>query len=166
MKEFINSFKQKRPGAYQAIKYALMGLIASVVEIVSFSLFNYLIFVGLKAKTFSWFIFTYTPSNGGLCYFLSLALSFIAAQSVNFVVQRKITFHADNNTAKSAIMFWIMMLAVFVLQMWLPGILRESFASAMGENTAEIVIKIICMFLGFVITYPLNKYIIMKKKKV
>ncbi len=164
MKHYLENFKKNKPGVYQAIKYALLGLVASAVELASFSLFNYLVFGALKERSFSWFIFSYTADNGGLCYFLSLSVSFVLAQSVNFIIQRKITFHADNNAAKSAVMFWIMMLGVFILQMWLPCVLRSPFASIMNESSAELVIKLLCMFIGFVITYPLNKYVIMRKK--
>ncbi len=155
---------KKSDSLRQIIMYALLGCVASVVELAVFALCNYLLFSDLKSVDFSWGMFAYTADNGGLCYFLALAVSFIAAQTVNFILQRKKTFAADNNPVVSAVLFAVMMLGIFLLQLWLPCVLRASLSAFVGADTAELLLKILCMFLGFVITYPLNKYVIMRKK--
>jgi putative flippase GtrA len=165
MPAFIKKLKEKNPNAFQVISYALLGCVASVVELGVFSLSNYLLSGAYKSVPFVWWLFRYDETNGGLCFFLSLAVSFVLAQLVNFIIQRKVTFEANNNGAASAVMFTIMMLGVFLLQLWLPSVLRAPFSTAMSEGTAELLIKLLCMFLGFVITYPLNKYVVMRKDK-
>ncbi len=164
MLKIIKSFKEKNPSLFQVVSYALLGCVASAVELGVFSLCNYFIFGAYKQTSFVWLVFRYDEANGGLCFFLSLAVSFIIAQAVNFIIQRKITFEANNSGAASAIMFAVMMLGIFLLQLWLPTLLRAPFTASMSADTAELLIKLLCMFLGFVISYPLNKYVIMRKK--
>ncbi len=164
MLKLIKSFKEKNPNLFQVISYALLGCVASAVELAVFSLCNYLIFGTYKQTPFVWLIFRYDEASGGLCFFLSLAVSFVIAQLVNFIVQRKVTFEANNSGAASAIMFTVMMVGIFLLQLWLPTILRAPFSASMSGDTAELLIKLLCMFIGFVISFPLNKYVIMRRK--
>lgn len=160
---FLKEFKQERPGTWQAVMYALLGCVASAVELASFALFNYILFSPYKTTPFHWWLFDYGNENGGLCYFLSLAVSFALAQAVNFVLQRKATFKSNNDPLRSAVLFALMMTGIFVLQLWLPTVLRARFAARMGADCAELTIKLLSMFLGFVITYPLNKYVVMRR---
>ena len=106
----------------------------------------------------------YSIENGGLRTFLAFSLSFIIAQIFNFFVQRKATFKADNKVLNSALMYIVMILIIFLLQLWLPTMIRIPLSRLTGQNWADFIIKNMMMTLAFVIQFPINKWIIMKKQ--
>jgi putative flippase GtrA len=154
----------KKEGLWQFIKFTLVSLITTVVELTTFTLFNYLIFSSLSLISFKLWLLDYSIENGGLRTFLAFSLSFIIAQIFNFFVQRKATFKADNKVLNSALMYIVMILIIFILQLWLPTMIRIPLSRLTGQNWADFIIKNMMMTLAFVIQFPINKWIIMKKK--
>jgi len=147
----------------QFIVYTLVSLVTTIVELISFSLFNYLIFKSLSDQGFKLGFIEYTASNGGLTIFLSISLSFLIAQIFNFIVQRKMTFKANNHVLSSAVMYGIMITIIFILQMWLPTLIREPLTNVMRDGLADFIAKNMMMTLAFIIQFPINKWIIMRK---
>ncbi|MCR4675923.1 MAG: hypothetical protein K5634_01680 [Sphaerochaetaceae bacterium] len=158
----FRKIEEKYPSFYQFAKFLILGLVASVVEFIVFGLCNYLIFKPLSGKPFTWFIFTYTPANGGLCAFLSMAFSYAAAQITNFIIQRKYTFKATNNPALSAVLFAIMVIGTYIFVMWLPSVIGEPVYKALGAEIGAIVVKMICQTASALIQFPLNKFVVMR----
>ncbi len=162
-KESSNNITSKNTGFWELIKFTSVSLLTSLVEISTFSLFNYLIFTSLSNIEFKFGLLDYSISNGGLCAFLSFGLSYLLAQIFNFIVQRKATFKANNRVLYSAIMYTVMILVIFVLQLWIPTLIHVPIARVVGDNWADMIIKNLLMFLSFVIQFPMNKWVIMKK---
>ena len=163
MKAWIKNFKRRHEGLFQLVSFALLGLVASAAELASFALFRWVVFAGLSGTGFSWWIFRYGAAEGGLGYFLAVALSFLCGQIVNFFIQRKYTFEATNGIGRSAALYAVMVAAMWLLQMWLPTVIRAPIAAALGDGPGDLAVKLLCMFAGLVIAFPMNKFVIMKK---
>ena len=147
---------------FQFILFTLLSMVTTLVDLGTFSLFNYLIFVPYRSMAFQWWLFDYSVTNGGLTAFLSFALSFAISQTFNFFIQRKVTFQASNNLALSGLMYAAMVQVVFFLQLWVPTLIRQPFVDWVGEGWADFIIKNMNMTLSFLIQFPVNKYIIMR----
>jgi putative flippase GtrA len=158
-------FKTKNKGFWQFIKFTAFSLVTTVVELTTFSLFNYLIFTSLSSTEFKFWLFNYSVANGGMCAFLSFTLSFLIAQIFNFIIQRKVTFHATNHILYSAIMYGIMIFVIFVLQLWIPTLIRVPLSNLVGNDWADMIAKNMMMTLAFIIQFPMNKWVIMKDTK-
>ncbi len=150
---------------WQFILFLLMSLLTTGVDLGTFALLNYVIFVSLKTQPFQWFLFDYSVLNGGLCAFLSFAISFLLSQTFNFFIQRKVTFGANNRVVYSAIMYAIMVIGVFFFQLWIPTLVRDPLVSWVGENWADFIVKNMNMTVSFLIQFPMNKWVIMRHKK-
>lgn len=158
----FRTFTETHADLYQMIKFLVLGLIASVVEFVVFALCNYVFFKNVGDAPVVWFIFNYTSANGGLCAFLSMAISYAAAQVTNFIIQRKYTFKAKNNALLSAFLYTLMVLGTYVFVMWLPSVIGPFFYGALGADLGAIIVKIICQTSSALIQFPLNKFVVMK----
>jgi len=163
MNQSIVSQGIKKPSIWQFIKYTLISLLTTVVELSTFALFNYWIFTKYAEMDFHIWLLDYSVANGGLTAFLSFALSYSIAQVFNFFMQRKTTFNATNNLLASAILYATMILLIFFLQMWLPTLIRVPIARWIGNDWADLLIKNMMMTLSFLIQFPINKYVIMRK---
>lgn len=162
MRERISSFRAKHATLWQAASFWLLGSIASVVDIGVFALCNYLIFARLADVDAVWWLFDYSVQNGGLAALISFAVSFALSQTVNFFVQRRLTFAATNNMALSGILFAITVLAVYVFVMWLPTVIAAPIYLALGASWGALAVKLICQFASFLIQFPINKWVIMR----
>lgn len=154
---------KERKTLWQFMMFTLLSVLTTVVDFGTFALFNFWVFSHLKVVDFNWFVFDYSQVNGGLCAFLAFALSFVISQTFNFVIQRKVTFSANNNVWFSAFMYLIMVMVVFFLQLWIPTFIRPTFVRWFGENWGDVVLKNLNMTLSFVIQFPINKWVIMRK---
>lgn len=148
---------------WEFIKFTSVSLVTSLVEISVFAILNYWIFKSLSQIELKIWLLDYSLANGGLCSFLAFSISFIVAQIFNFIVQRKATFKANNRILSSAIMYGIMILIIFILQLWIPTLIHVPISNLVGNDWADLIIKNMMMFLAFVIQYPMNKWVIMKK---
>lgn len=157
--------EMKKPkGIRQFIKYALIGIIASAVELGVFALLSLAVFPSLKDVDFRWWILDYSVERGGLGTFYAVVISFVFGQTVNFFVQRKATFKSNNNPVLSAVMYAVMVIAVWVFQMFIVGILTQWLSVPFGPTWGGISAKAASMTLSLAITFPLNKYVIMRRR--
>lgn len=159
------NFTEKHQTVWEFIKFILMSCITTVVDLGVFSILNYWVLVSLRDIGVSWWLFDYRVENGGLCALLALAISFAISQTVNFFIQRKVTFGATNNKIYSAIMYAIMVVVVYFFTLWLPTLFIEPLYALVGANWGGIITKFVCMAISFAIQFPMNKWVIMKKEK-
>lgn len=160
----MSETKKKNTTLREFISYALYGCITSLVDIGVFLLCRYLIFAPLASRPFEWWLISYDEASGGLCAFLSFAVSFAASQVFNFFIQRKRTFHADNNTLWSGAMYAVMVIVTYFFQLWLPTAIGGFVTGLVGERFAATVLKCINMTTAFLIQFPINKWVIMRKR--
>jgi len=140
-----------------------VGCITTVIELGSFVLFNFWIFLPYRYWSFSWWLMDYSVENGGVTMFLAVVLSFAIAQSFNFVVQRKATFQANNNVVRSAIVYAVMVILVYFLQLYLPTLIRAPFVKTFREPLGDILVKMISMTASMLIQFPISKWVIMRR---
>lgn len=155
-------WKEKHPNLWQFIVFNLMSGITTIVDFSTFAMFNYWIFVSLRAQTFSFWIINYSVEDGGLCAFYAFAFSFAISQTFNFFLQRKTTFKANNNVLKSGIMYAVMVICVYFLQVFIPSLIQAPIALLVGATMGGMIVKLANMTLSMIIQYPMNKWVIMK----
>lgn len=147
---------------FQFIKFMLLGLVGTVVEFAVFGFCNFFLFRKLESTSFSWFVFNYPVSAGGLCAFLSIAVSFASAQTANFIVQRRFTFKSASSVASSAPMYALMVCILYLYVLWLPSVIGSAVYGALGPVWGAYGVKIISQFTSALIQFPLNKFLIMR----
>lgn len=160
----VNRIKSKKT-LWQFIKFTVFSSVTTVVDLGSFVVLNYLVFTSLANTEFKFWLLDYSIDSGGLCAFLSFALSFIISQIFNFFIQRKATFEATNNVLYSGIMYAVMIIIVFIFQLWMPTIVREPLSIVLGDTWGDLITKNINMTISFAIQFPMNKWVIMRNVK-
>ena len=161
--ERFNKWKEKHETAWQFIMFNLMGSFTTIVDMGSFALFNFWIFTPYRDIAFSWWLIDYSVANGGLTAFLAFASSYAISQTFAFFIQRKTTFKANNNVAKSAAMYAVMVIIVYIIQLYIPTVVRASFVGLLGNVIGDLAVKVLNMAISMLIQFPVNKWVIMKK---
>ena len=164
MKKFLEGLKQKHPTLYQFVSFAGVGGVVTVVDFTLFALCRYLIFTAYLDTPFRFFIFDYPIEKGGLCAFLAFVISVPLAQVVSFLLQRNFTFRANNNTAASAFMFSCLIIFIFLVNMYLPVLTLAFLGRFLSPSVASVIAKCINMTTSMLIEFPIDKYIIMRRK--
>ena len=165
MKQLLERCRQKHPVLYQFMSFAGVGGVVTVVDFGLFALFRYLVFTRLTTVPFHFLILDYPIEKGGLCAFLAFAISFPLAQVVSFLLQRHVTFEANNNVAASASMFVLLVTFIFLVNMYLPSLTMIPLSLFLPPSIAGIAAKCINMTTSMLIEFPIDKFIIMRKKK-
>jgi putative flippase GtrA len=158
----FSCWKEKHKGFWQFILFVLVSGVTTLVDLGTFALFRFWLLVPLRDQAFFWGPFRYSVENGGLTVFGAFAVSFAVSQTFNFFLQRKTTFRANNNIATSAVMYAVMVVGVYFVQLYLPTLLRTSLAGVFGEALGDIAMKLINMTVSMLIQFPMNKYVIMR----
>lgn len=161
---WLATFRQRHRAFFEFASYALLGLLASAAEVAVFALCNFLLFAPLKEVSFRWWILNYEASTGGgLGGFLAAAISYVAGQAVNFIIQRKVTFRANNNAAKSGVLFAAFITVMWFFQIYLIGVLMRAFEPVLGPTWGDLCAQAGTMFAGFLVSFPMNKFVIMRR---
>lgn len=162
LRAFWARFQRKHATLYQMLLSWLMGGVATIIDLGLFALLHYVVFVGLRGIGVKWWLFDYSAENGGLCALLAFAISFAAAQAVNFVLQRKAIFSAKTNVWASGVGYAVMVVLTYLLVLWLPTVLSTPIYRITGAAIGAIVVKLLCELLSFLIQFPLNKFVLMR----
>lgn len=161
----FDRWKESHRGLWQFILFMLMSGITTLVDLGTFLLFNFWLLEPYRDQAFLWGPFRYSVESGGLTAFGAFAASFAISQTFNFFLQRKTTFKANNNVASSAVMYAVMVICVYALQLYLPTLLRAPLAVLVGAAVADIAMKLINMTVSMAIQFPMNKYVIMRNSE-
>lgn len=158
-----NTFTQKHETVWQFIKFSLVSSLAGITETVSFFLLSTLLGSRLT-EDFDFFVFHYTAEKSlNLGLFIAFFASAILAEIVSFLVNRKATFHANNNFLRSAVMYLILVLAVISLKTWIVTVLTPWVSSwTDAQLLIEWIPKAISMLIAMAIIFPMNKFVIMR----
>ena len=95
-------------------------------------------------------------------YFISAVIGYAAA----YVMNRKLTFKADANPVLSTILYTIMVVCTIAFNTWFGSFLGTLIKNS-GHDSVFIVLltKLIVMTVPTLWTYPLNRFVIHRKKK-
>lgn len=148
----------------QMFKSFILGSFGAITDFIAFSILHFYIFRNLSNTPFNFGPFAYEIEDGGLCTFLSMAISYVIGQVVNYFVQRDYAFNVEGSTSvQNFYRYIIISLLDYILVLYLPGIIGGSINAVVGFTLGPLVTKAISQFIGFLIQYPFNKYLVFKK---
>lgn len=162
----IKDFFSKNPAAWQFAKYTIFSLLAGWIEVIIFIVLNYYLPKNGINKPINWFVFIYPTVAGGLGAFIAFVVSSVVGQGLKFITNFKKTFKSTNNILLSAIGFAVMAIIIVVgLNLYVGGILNTALCKIIpNADVAGAIAKIICQFTGFLLAFPVNKFVLMRNK--
>ena len=151
---------------WQFIKFIFVSLGACIVQ---FGLVNLLplVFRSLYDTPCDFFVFHYPVSDGGLGYFLSFAISNIAAQIVAFFINKEKTFNSGANTKVVLPIYVVFTIALICFSQWLNPTIYGWILNEIGwsEAAARNIATAVCSALQFFLYFPVDKILFHKKKE-
>lgn len=162
MVTWIKALRKKHPDLYEFILFNLMSNVATITNFCVLWLGNGVLFHSLQNRNFSWFIFKYTKEEGGIGGFWSFLLAYVCAQIVNFLVQRRVVFHADGKVGKVLPWYIFTVSLAGILSVLLPPHIIGLVKPYVG-TLAPTVANIVNIVLQVLINYPMMKFVVMKR---
>lgn len=160
LKSLSDRMKEKHQTLWEMLVFWLIGAITTVVDLAVFALCNYWLFAGYRDAGFVWWLLDYSVPNGGLCAFLSFAISYAVSQAVHFVIQRDTVFGATNNIWLSGFLYAVLVIGAYFVILWVPTLYQAWLYAAIGESWGAMVSKVFTELLSFFIQFPACKWII------
>lgn len=157
-------FKQAHLALWQLILFNLLSLCATLTDLAVFSLLDYWLLTPWKTIGVTWWLLDYPPASGGLAALVSTAAAYLCAQVVNFFVQRKGTFQANNSVAASGAMYFVMIVLIWFFQIWFSALLLRWFLPVLGEYWGGLMMRLANSLVSLIIQFPMNKFVIMRQK--
>lgn len=167
IKEGVMKFAGKYTEVWKFIKFAFTGASTSVLELAVFWLLQYVIFRSLNEVPVTdnaILSFLGIEYKGYMySYFISAVIGYAAA----YIMNRKLTFKADANPVLSTVLYAIMVLCTIAFNTWFGAFLGTLIKNS-GHDSVFIVLltKVVVMTVPTLWTYPLNRFVIHRKKKV
>ncbi|MCD7722614.1 MAG: GtrA family protein [Clostridiales bacterium] len=162
----FKKFTEKHAEIWKFIKFCIAGGGSSVVELVVHMILLNTVFAAATAQavTNSALNMIGITSKG---YLYTYLISTTVGYALAFIFNRKITFKADVNPTLSMVLYIIMVVFTIFANGWI-GSAMTTFAQAhdLTGNFWDLLIKVIGMAIPTVWTYPCNRFIIHRKKKV
>lgn len=166
LKDSLVIFTQKHAEIWKFIKFTFTGASTSVLELAVFAVLQYgvfrslnqvpvtdnaiLSFLGIEYKGYMY------------SYFISAVIGYAAA----YIMNRKLTFKADANPVLSTVLYAIMVVCTIAFNTWFGAFLGTVIQNK-GYDSVFIVMltKLVVMTVPTIWTYPLNRFVIHRKKK-
>ncbi len=165
-KEKITEFVNKHAEIWKFIKFTFTGASTSVLELAVFWLLQYVIFKSLNEvpvtdnQVLSFLGIEYKG------YMYSYFISTVVGYAIAYVMNRKITFKADANPLLSTVLYAIMVVCTIIFNTWFGAFLGTLIKNSGRSNALiELLTKVVVMTVPTLWTYPLNRFVIHRKKK-
>ncbi|WP_200806225.1 hypothetical protein [Demequina sp. NBRC 110052] len=158
----FQDWRDAHPDIYEFIMFNIMSNVATITNFLVLFVSNAIIFSAWADTPFSWGPFEYTVAAGGLAGFLSFLLAYAAAQAVNFYVQRKVVFKANNNLGAAIPIYITAVVAVYFICLYVPQIIVPPLTDVVG-GWAVYVANVVNIMIQVVILYPVLKFVVMRK---
>lgn len=163
----MSAFKEwteKHANLWQFILFNILSNISTITRFV-IAWIGTAIFVSALGLTspFSFLIFDYTSTgSNGLGGFLTFLFAEVAAQVVNFFVQKKWVFKSDADFSTAAPRFAVLAAVIVVVNLVLPGHVTN-FCKGLGmaDGVASTVASVVNTLLAVIVSYPLLKFWVM-----
>ena len=159
----FKAFTDQHAELYKFIKWNLVGAIGVPVEIGSYYLFAYVIFKSFNTAPVNIWVLEYD----GLGFMWAFLLSTALGETVGFILNRKFTFAADANPAVSIFLHICMVTFSIFATTWL-GMEIIRISAGMGGTIAhygELLARPISTIAATAWLYPLNRFVVHRKKK-
>ena len=165
-KEKVTAFTKKHAEIWKFIKFTFTGASTSILEMAVFAVLQYGIFKSLNEvpvtdnPVLAFFLIYYKGYM--YSYFISAVIGYAAA----YIMNRKLTFKADANPVLSTIIYAIMVVCTIAFNTWFGAFLGTLIQNK-GYDSVFIVMltKLVVMTVPTLWTYPLNRFVIHRKKK-
>ena len=144
---------------WKFIKFSIAGVLSTIVELGVFYALSLWIFKGLEGTPVDIWVLHY--DSIGLMW--SFIISTTIGYAIAFVMNRKITFAANANPVFSVVAYILMVIFTIFATTWI-GMEISAFAVARESAVLEMLAKPIVTLLATVWTYPLNRFVIHRKK--
>lgn len=162
----IKEFFSKNPTAWEFAKYTIFSVTGGLLELVVFVILNSVLPKNGIDRPINWFVFVYTTEAGGLGAFIAFIVSSVVGQALKFITNFKKTFKSTNNIFLSAIGFALMAIVIVVgLNLYVGGLLNKELCKVVDNaDLAGLIAKTIAQVTGFLLIFPVNKFILMRRK--
>ncbi|MEG0547136.1 MAG: hypothetical protein RR552_08170 [Oscillospiraceae bacterium] len=166
MTNAIKKFIEKHSEIWKFIKFTFTGASTSVLELGVFAFLQYVVFKSLNAVP--------VADNGILNflgieykgYLYSYAISAIIGYAAAYIMNRKLTFKADANPIFSTIIYAIMVAFTITFNTWFGSFLATIIINNNWNSVfMDLLTKFFVMTVPTIWTYPLNRFVIHRKKK-
>lgn len=164
----LKTWKAEHPDLYEFIVFNILSNCATITNFVVMWIGTGFLFRGFQEIPFRFWLFDYTtPESLMLCGFLSFLTATVAAQTVNFFVQRNLVFHSDAAFGKAAWKYCILAVVLVVISTALPAYSQQWFR-LIGIPGALVptLANVLNILVQVVLSYPTMKFWIMPKKRV
>ncbi len=159
----VKRFKENHASAYEFIMFNLLSNIATITNFLVLNICNSFIFKSLADSPFSFWVFDYSVKNGGLAGFISFLLSYAIAQCVNFVVQRKLVFNANNKLHWPIVIYALTVVGVYFICLYIPSLIVGPLTRVVGNFWATNIANMVNIMVQVIIIYPVLKFVVMKR---
>ncbi len=161
-------FTEKHAELWKFIKFTFAGSSSSLIELGVYMLLTGVVFESIIKVAFVNPVFNYIGINSK-GYLYSYLISITIGYAIAFVLNRKVTFHADSNPTVSVVLYILMVIFTIFAGSWI-GTAMSSFSLTLidkgwSSGAVNAACKIIQMAIPTLWTYPLNRFVIHRKKK-
>lgn len=166
MKEKFMKFIDKHKEIWKFIKFSFTGASTSVLELSVFMFLQHIVFKSLNEVPV-----TDNPILSFLGieykgYLYSYAISATIGYAAAYIMNRKLTFKADANPVLSTIIYAVMVVCTIAFNTWFGAFLGTVIKNNGWDNVfVEMLTKVVVMTVPTIWTYPLNRFVIHRKKK-
>ena len=159
-------FIDKHKEIWKFIKFSFTGASTSVLELGVFMFLQYIVFKSLNEVPVTdnaVMSFLGIEYKG---YLYSYAISATIGYAAAYIMNRKLTFKADANPVLSTIIYAVMVVCTIAFNTWFGAFLGTVIKNNGWDNVfVEMLTKVIVMTVPTIWTYPLNRFVIHRKKK-
>ena len=159
----LKAFREKHAGWYEFIMFNLLSNIATITNFVVLNIGISLLFVSFTDTPFRFWVFDYEVESGGLGGFLAFLLSYASAQTVNFIVQRKLVFKANNKLGINIVIYVAVIIIVYLICLYVPTVLLAPLTGWVGSFWAVNMTNGVNILIQVAIIFPVLKFVVMKK---
>lgn len=166
MKQKLKAFTDKHKEIWKFIKFSFTGISTSVLELAVFMFLQYVVFRSLNEVPVTDNLVLSFLGIEYQGYLYSYAISATIGYAAAYVMNRKLTFQADTNPVLSTIIYVIMVVCTIAFNTWFGAFLGTLVTNSGYNNVfIEMLTKIVVMTVPTLWTYPLNRFVIHRKKK-
>ena len=155
-----NSNEKKPAELVKIIKFAAMGALSTVIELIVFYLLQGVVFADMRTQPIQFLIFSYE----GPGYLWSYLISTTVGYAIAFALNRKYTFHANANPVFSIAAYLIMVVFTIFTTTWLGLWITNLFIQNGMRTLGETITKPLVAVLAMLWTYPINRFVIHRRK--
>ena len=157
----ISAFLSKHAEIWKFVKFAIVGMSSTIIELIIYYILQGVVFKNMNTEPFKFLIFEYE----GIGYMWAFLISTTIGYAIAFILNRKATFKADVNPTLSIFLYIVMVVFTIFATTWIGTALLNFCIEHGWRSAGEILVKPIVATVAVVWTYPINRFIIHRKKK-